>query len=70
MAVLHDYHAALVPLIQEFEGTLDRFVGDGLIVYFNVRSRVPTRPSARSALRLRCGLRRPHSHGIGAGTTI
>ncbi len=35
MALLHDYHAALVPLIQAFEGTLDRFVGDGLIVYFN-----------------------------------
>ena len=35
MALLHDYHAALVPLIQRFEGTLDRFVGDGLMVYFN-----------------------------------
>ena len=35
MALLHDYHAALVPLIQQFEGTLDRFVGDGVMVYFN-----------------------------------
>jgi len=35
IALLHDYHAALVPLIQASEGTLDRFVGDGLIVYFN-----------------------------------
>ena len=35
MTLLHDYHAALVPLIQAFEGTLDRFVGDGLMVYFN-----------------------------------
>ena len=35
MTLLHDYHAALVPLIQQFEGTLDRFVGDGLMVYFN-----------------------------------
>ena len=35
MVLLHDYHAALVPLIQQFEGTLDRFVGDGLMVYFN-----------------------------------
>jgi class 3 adenylate cyclase len=35
MALLHDYHAALVPLIQKFEGTLDRFVGDGVMVYFN-----------------------------------
>ena len=35
MELLHDYHGALVPLIQASEGTLDRFVGDGLIVYFN-----------------------------------
>ena len=35
MELLHDYHGALVPLIQACEGTLDRFVGDGLIVYFN-----------------------------------
>jgi hypothetical protein len=35
MALLNDYHAALVPLIQASEGTFDRFVGDGLIVYFN-----------------------------------
>ena len=35
MALLHAYHAALVPLIQASQGTLDRFVGDGLIVYFN-----------------------------------
>jgi class 3 adenylate cyclase len=35
MALLHEYHAALVPLIQGAEGTLDRFVGDGMMVYFN-----------------------------------
>jgi class 3 adenylate cyclase len=35
MGLLHDYHAALVPLIRAFEGTLDRFLGDGLMVYFN-----------------------------------
>ena len=35
MALLHDYHAALVPLIRAFEGTLDRFLGDGLMVFFN-----------------------------------
>jgi class 3 adenylate cyclase len=35
MALLHDYHAALVPLVQASEGTLDRFVGDGVMVYFN-----------------------------------
>src|SRR2546421_181579 len=29
MELLHNYHGSLVPLIQVFEGTLDRFVGDG-----------------------------------------
>jgi adenylate cyclase len=31
MAVLREYHAALGALIHEFEGTLERFVGDGVI---------------------------------------
>src|SRR6202007_1060627 len=35
MEALRDYHGALVPLIQDFEGTLDRFLGDGIMVFFN-----------------------------------
>ena len=35
MAVLREYHDALGPLIHRYEGTLDRFAGDGLIVFFN-----------------------------------
>ena len=35
MALLADYHAALGPLIHQFEGTLDRFSGDGMMVFFN-----------------------------------
>lgn len=35
MAVLHEYHAALGGLIHKFEGTLERFVGDGVLVLFN-----------------------------------
>jgi DNA-binding response OmpR family regulator len=34
-AVLRDYHAAIGPLIIEHEGTLDRFAGDGILVFFN-----------------------------------
>ena len=35
MAVLQEYHAALGDLIFRFEGTLERFAGDGLMVFFN-----------------------------------
>ena len=35
MAVLADYHAALGQLILAYEGTLERFLGDGLVVLFN-----------------------------------
>ena len=35
MAVLRDYHKALGALIDKFEGTVERFAGDGLLVPFN-----------------------------------
>jgi adenylate cyclase len=35
MDVLGQYHAALGDLIHRFEGTLERFAGDGLMVFFN-----------------------------------
>jgi adenylate cyclase len=35
MRVLAEYHEALGPLIYARQGTLDRFFGDGLLVYFN-----------------------------------
>ena len=35
MGVLSEYHAALGDLIFRFEGTLERFAGDGLMVFFN-----------------------------------
>ena len=35
MSVLEEYHAALGDLIFRFEGTLERFAGDGLMVFFN-----------------------------------
>src|SRR6516165_2616437 len=55
MTLLHDYHAALVPLIQQFEGTLDRFVGDGLMVYFN--DPVPCLNPAERAVALAVAMR-------------
>jgi class 3 adenylate cyclase/CheY-like chemotaxis protein len=35
MGVLRDYHASLGELIDRFEGTLERFAGDGIMVFFN-----------------------------------
>jgi adenylate cyclase len=33
--ILGEYHAALGDLISSFEGTLERFAGDGLVAFFN-----------------------------------
>ena len=35
LSVLNEYHHALGDLIFRFEGTLERFTGDGLMVFFN-----------------------------------
>jgi adenylate cyclase len=35
ISVLNEYHAALGDLVHRFEGTLERFTGDGLMVIFN-----------------------------------
>lgn len=47
MGVLREYHAALGPLVHRFEGTLERFLGDGLVVLFNDPVPCPD-PAARA----------------------
>jgi class 3 adenylate cyclase len=78
MALLQEYHAALVPLIQQFEGTLDRFVGDGLMVYFN--DPIPCPNPAERAVALAVAMRdavaalaqswRRHEYELGFGIGI
>ncbi len=49
MEVLHEYHATLGAIIHRFEGTLERFLGDGLMVLFNDPVPCPD-PAARAVL--------------------
>ena len=55
MAVLAEYHGAIGPLIRKHEGTLDRFTGDGMLVFFNDPLPCPDAPerAARLALEMR-----------------
>ena len=50
MRLLADYHAALGGLIHKYEGTLERFLGDGLLVLFN--DPVPCPNPAERAVRM------------------
>jgi class 3 adenylate cyclase/CheY-like chemotaxis protein len=47
MAVLREYHAEMGKLILEAEGTLERFTGDGMMIFFNDPVPVPD-PAARA----------------------
>jgi adenylate cyclase len=77
MAVLREYHAALGPLIHRYEGMIDSFTGDGLMVIFN--DPVPCPDPALRAVRLAVEMRdaaalltrswaaRGHEIGFGVG---
>jgi class 3 adenylate cyclase/CheY-like chemotaxis protein len=47
MSVLREYHAAMGTLILEHEGTLERFTGDGMMIFFNDPIEVPN-PAERA----------------------
>jgi class 3 adenylate cyclase len=78
MAVLREYHAALGDIIFRFEGTLERFVGDGLLVVFNDPLPIPDHPAraVRMAIAMRecmSGLStqwRRYGHELGFGIGI
>ena len=58
MGVLREYHAAMGRLILAHEGTLERFAGDGLMIFFNDPVPVdnPGERAVRMALAMRDGI--------------
>ena len=77
MAVLRSYHEALGDLVFRFEGTLEHFAGDGLLVFFNDPIPCPDAPerAVRMAVAMRSRVaelaegwrRRGHNLGFGVG---
>ena len=77
MAVLRQYHHTLGPIIHRSEGTIERFTGDGMLVFFNAP--LPCADSAERAVRLGVAMReaftplraewarRGHRIGLGVG---
>src|SRR4029434_6327689 len=55
MGVLREYHAEMGKLILEHEGTLERFTGDGMMVFFNDPVEVPN--PAERAVRMAVAMR-------------
>ncbi|HUF91523.1 MAG TPA: response regulator [Candidatus Limnocylindria bacterium] len=55
MGVLRDYHAAMGRIILEHEGTLERFTGDGMMIFFN--DPVPVPDAQERAVRMAVAMR-------------
>ena len=55
MEILHEYHAAMGKLILEYEGTLEHFAGDGMMIFFN--DPVPIENAAEQAVRMALAMR-------------
>ncbi len=77
MQVLTEYHGSVGPLIRKYEGTLDRFTGDGMMVFFNDPLPCPDAPdrAAKLAIEMRDAVaallpiwtKRGHRLGFGIG---
>jgi class 3 adenylate cyclase len=78
MSVLREYHAEMGKLILEHEGTLERFTGDGMMIFFNDPVEVdnPAERAVRMAVAIRdrvaamIGRWRKRGHDLGLGVGI
>jgi adenylate cyclase len=61
---LRQYHGALGPLVSQFEGTLDQFSGDGIMVFFN--DPVPCPDPAERAVKMALAMREAASELLAA----
>jgi class 3 adenylate cyclase/HAMP domain-containing protein len=80
MNVLREYHAALGELIFRYEGTLDRYAGDGVMILFNAP--IKFEDHTKRAVKMACEMRdeiglltekwrnRGHSLGFGMGIAL
>src|SRR6201996_3950543 len=80
MNVLREYHAALGELIFRYEGTLDRYAGDGVMILFNAP--IQFDDHVQRAVKMACEMRdamgaltlrwrnRGHSLGFGVGIAL
>ncbi len=55
MGVLAEYHNAMGALVHEYQGTLERFTGDGIMVFFN--DPIPHDDAAERAVRMALRIR-------------
>jgi adenylate cyclase len=78
IAILREYHRALGALIDKFEGTVERFAGDGLMVLFNdpLPCAAPWARAVQMAIEMRDEVAklaanwRTHGHDLGFGIGI
>jgi class 3 adenylate cyclase/HAMP domain-containing protein len=80
MSVLREYHAALGEIIFRYEGTLDRYAGDGVMILFNapIQFADHTKRAVKMAIEMRDTIgqlterwrNRGHSLGFGIGIAL
>jgi class 3 adenylate cyclase/HAMP domain-containing protein len=80
MNVLREYHATLGELIFKYEGTLDRYAGDGVMILFNapIQMEDHTKRAVKMAVEMRDAIglltgrwrNRGHSLGFGVGVAL